>query len=71
MVSYLGNGITFPVAYTGDIIASGIAFPVIGLILLLFRALIHVSKKLVFGLAEAFSIFSWVRRLSSDNAIQC
>ncbi|CZT23528.1 uncharacterized protein RCC_09242 [Ramularia collo-cygni] len=60
MVSYLGNGITFPTAYTNDLKASGIAFPVIGLILLVLRALLSISKKIKFGCSEAFAVISWL-----------
>jgi hypothetical protein len=60
MLSYLGNGITFPTAYAGDLKASGIAFPVIGLVLLLLRALLNVAKRIKPGFSEAFAIFSWL-----------
>lgn len=60
MVKYLGNGITFPIAYSGDLKASGIAFPVIGLILLVLRALVGVSKRIKPGLSEVFAVVSWL-----------
>lgn len=60
MGSTLGHGITFPTAYSSDLIASGIAFPVIGLVLLLLRALLSISKKIRPGCSELFALISWL-----------
>lgn len=60
MVSYLDHGITFPIAYAGDLKASGITLPVIGLILQLLRAPLSVSKKIKAGLSDAFAVVSWL-----------
>lgn len=60
MVSYLGHGITFPVADAGDIEASGIAFIVVTTILILLRCFSLVFRKTALGLADIFALASWL-----------
>ena len=60
MVAYLGGGITFPIARASDVIGAGIAFPVIGTILILLRLLANRMNKTKFDLSDLFGLLSWI-----------
>lgn len=60
MVSYLGYGINFPIVRENDITGCGIAFPVVGAILLVLRLLAHRVNNTRLGLSDLFGFLSWV-----------